>query len=95
VDHPTSGPVQSKDIADAIVETVVALIGEQMATFLGQTFAEAGVSASAPGGFNPYKDMDPTGGASSGPAEALGGLMSGRGRAGMVQPRSRGGMRQR
>jgi hypothetical protein len=95
VDHPTSGPVQSKDIADAIVETTVALIGEQMATFLGQTFAEAGVSASAPGGFNPYKDMDPTGGASSGPAEALGGLMSGRGRAGMVQPRSRGGMRQR
>lgn len=34
VDHPSSGPVQSKDIADAMTECIHVLIGEQVQNFL-------------------------------------------------------------
>lgn len=56
VDHPTSGPVQTKDIADTIMECVVTLIGKQMATFLGYEFEEAGLSGGAPRGTDPYRN---------------------------------------
>lgn len=53
VDHPSSGPVQTKDIADTMVEVVVHLIGKQLATFLGQEFDDVGLSGSAPLGTDP------------------------------------------
>lgn len=43
---PTSGPVQTKDIADCVVQVTYALLGEQMASVLGQLLMEAGVSGS-------------------------------------------------
>lgn len=97
VDHPSTGPVQTKDIADAMCEVVVGLIGEQIATFLGQDLASVGISGGQSGGMDPYRDMDPTGGAGAGnPAgEALGNLMGARRGPGMQQPRSRGGGMQR
>lgn len=55
VDHPDTGPVQTKDIADALMETVVALIGGQMAEFLGMDLAALGVSGIAPQGTDPYR----------------------------------------
>jgi hypothetical protein len=55
VNHPSTGPVQTKDIADALMETVVALIGAQMAEFLGMDLDALGVSGSAPQGTDPYR----------------------------------------
>ena len=69
VDHPQSGPVQTKDIADTIMEVTVGLIGKQMATFLGQEFDEIGLSGSAPRGTDPTRhtrtEADNIGGAMS------------------------------
>lgn len=56
VDHPSTGPVQTKDIADTLMEVTVTLIGKQMATFLGQEFAEVGLSGSAERGTDPYRN---------------------------------------
>lgn len=93
VDHPSSGPIQHNDIADAMFECVYALIGEQMAAYLGQTLGEAGVSgmAAGSGGLDPYRGMAPPG--SNGDTSAgLANTHAGNRRsAGMGQPRSRGG----
>jgi hypothetical protein len=43
VDHPSSGPVQSKDVADCLVECVWSLIGEEMAEAIGEDLARLGV----------------------------------------------------
>lgn len=53
VDHPASGPVQTKDIADTLCEVVVSLIGKQLATFMGMEFTEIGLSGMAPHGTDP------------------------------------------
>lgn len=50
VDHPTEGEVQSKDVYDAMANVTYALIGEQMAAFLGQEFSEFGLQGSMAGG---------------------------------------------
>lgn len=50
VDHPSSGPVQTKDIADAIMAVTFHLIGEHVAAFLGQQFGQAGIGGAAKGG---------------------------------------------
>lgn len=42
VDHPTVGPVQTKDVFDAISNCVFSLIGDQMEAFLG-AFSEVSV----------------------------------------------------
>lgn len=96
VDHPSSGPIQHNDIADAMFECVYALIGEQMAAFLGQAFDNAGVSGTAAGGADPYRGMNPPG--SNGDTSAgLAALTAGAARQrGMGQgPAARGGMRRR
>lgn len=49
VDHPTSGPVQTKDVADCVAIVVYELIGEQMALMASQL--GGGLSATAQGGF--------------------------------------------
>ncbi len=56
VDHPSTGPVQTKDIADTMMEVTVTLIGKQMATFLGQEFESVGLSGSAERGTDPYRN---------------------------------------
>jgi hypothetical protein len=43
VDHPNVGPVQSKDVADCVVEVVWALIGEDMASVLGEDLMALGI----------------------------------------------------
>lgn len=91
VDHPSSGPVQHNDIADAMFECVYALIGEKMSAFLGQSLGTAGVSGSSAGGSNPYAKMDPNGAdMSQGLAGVTGAAARQRGQGN--KPASRGGM---
>ena len=58
VDHPTTGPVQSKDVADAMMNVVYSLIGSQMAAFLGQEFSGFPLTGSLQGGIRPFPGMD-------------------------------------
>ena len=55
VDHPTSGPVQSKDIADAMTECIQVLIGEQVNNFMHTDLSAAKPMGAAQGGFTPYE----------------------------------------
>ena len=54
VEHPTAGPVQTKDVADAMAIVTYELIGEQMSAFIGQMLSEVSLSGSVQGGVNPY-----------------------------------------
>ena len=53
VNHPTTGPVQTKDIADTMCEVVVSLIGKELATFLGQELDMVGMGGMAANGTDP------------------------------------------
>lgn len=59
VDHPSSGPVQSKDVADAMMIVVHALIGEQVRG-LTTALGEVGVRGMAEGGISPYRGAPPS-----------------------------------
>lgn len=88
VNHPTTGPVQTKDIADAMCEVTVQLIGKQMAQLLGMELDEIGVSGGAPLGTDPGRRTNPT----SDVAERLGSLTSSGGMSrGMQQQGPTGG----
>jgi hypothetical protein len=50
VDHPSAGPVQTKDVADAMFNVVWQLIGAQMSAFLKGDLASVPVVGSVPGG---------------------------------------------
>lgn len=50
VDHPTSGPVQTKDVADCLMICTYALIGDQMAVFIRDALSSLGVGTSMQGG---------------------------------------------
>lgn len=89
VDHPSTGPVTTKDIADTMCEATVSLIGKQMATFLGQEFDEVGVSGGAPMGTDPGRHTR-----TNDAAERLGAVTGGLGR-GMAQHDPARGMRRR
>jgi hypothetical protein len=91
VDHPTSGPVQTKDIADTMCEVVVGLIGKQLATFLGQEFDAVSIGGTAAQGTDPERHQRPTNPVSS-VSERLGNLggAAGRGMGGGMGA-SRGG----
>lgn len=52
VDHPTSGPIQTKDIADTLAIVVFELIGADISNFMG--LSDLTLHASAQGGFDPY-----------------------------------------
>lgn len=52
VDHQTSGPVQTKDVADAMMAVTYHLIGEQMGAYLKKALGEARIGLSAQGGTN-------------------------------------------
>lgn len=57
VEHPTSGPVQTKDIADTIAINVYELIHEQMAAFIGKQLGELPLAPSVQGGFDSHAPM--------------------------------------
>jgi hypothetical protein len=48
VDHPDMGPVQTKDVWDAVSNVVWKLIGEQMMAFMGAEFAAVGIGGMVP-----------------------------------------------
>jgi hypothetical protein len=58
VEHPDSGPVQTDDVADAMINVVYSLIGSQMAAFLGEEFASFGLTGALEGGMRPFPQMD-------------------------------------
>ena len=55
VDHPSAGPVQSKDIADAMTECIHVLIGEQVNNFVHADMARMGPVGVAQEGFTPFE----------------------------------------
>jgi hypothetical protein len=57
VDHPSSGPVQSKDIADAMMECIHVLIGEQVNNFLHSELSSFRPGAAMEGGMEPFPGM--------------------------------------
>ena len=58
VEHPDNGPVQTDDVADAMINVVYSLIGSQMAAFLGEEFASFGLTGTLEGGMRPFPQMD-------------------------------------
>jgi hypothetical protein len=77
VDHPTSGPVQTKDIADCMVECVHVLLGEQMNNFLNKDLRSFGPQGTMRGGVDPMRHMDAPDHRT--PQEALSGFTRSRG----------------
>jgi intein/homing endonuclease len=57
VDHPSSGPVQSKDVFDCLCEVVWRLIGKELAEEMGMELAALGIGTGGQGGTNPYGAM--------------------------------------
>lgn len=95
VDHPTAGPVQTKDVSDCIQILTHALIGDQIAAFVGQSLSDVKISGAAQGGFptTPAKLTQPD----NKPEVAITGLQEfGKGRRteGAMNP-SRSGFRRR
>jgi hypothetical protein len=60
VDHPTSGPVQTKDIADAMTECIHVLIGEQVNNFVHGDLSGLRPGGAQQGGIDPFPGMRPT-----------------------------------
>lgn len=58
VDHPTSGPVQTKDVADAVFNVVWALIGKQMSAFLSKSLSDLELTGGMEGGMAPSYTQD-------------------------------------
>lgn len=54
VEHPTSGPVQTKDVADCLAIVTYELIGDQMAAFIGKTLTDLSLGATQQGGSRPF-----------------------------------------
>ena len=96
VDHQTTGPVQTKDIADCMVECVHQLLGEQMNNFLAKDLRNLRPSGGIIGGIDPMARMTQD---MMTPSEALSGFARSRGggRPGQDMPRvgPRGSRRRR
>lgn len=54
VDHPTAGPVQTKDVADCLAICTYELIGDQVSAFVGKTLAELPLGMTQSGGVPPF-----------------------------------------
>lgn len=76
---PSSGPVQTKDIADCMVECVHVLLGEQMKNFLNKDLRNFGPQGSLPGGIDPLRHLDAATKDGVLPQEALSGFARSRG----------------
>jgi hypothetical protein len=60
VDHPSAGPVQSKDIADSMIECIDVLIGDQVNNFVHSDLRAMTAQGAAQGGIQPFAAaMDP------------------------------------
>lgn len=57
VDHPTSGPVQTKDVADCMAIVVYELIGEEMAAFIGKALGDLPLSGTLSSAAGPFGNM--------------------------------------
>lgn len=57
VDHPTSGPVQTKDVADTMMEVVSYLIGDQLDQMVFGDLSNIRPGGSQPGGFDTFPGM--------------------------------------
>lgn len=61
VDHPTAGPVQTKDVADTMAIVVYELIGDVIGAFVGKSLADLPLVGANVGGTQPFaKEQDPT-----------------------------------
>jgi hypothetical protein len=56
VDHPTSGPVTTKDVWDCVSNVVYSLIGDRVAALVGESLMAAGIRGGQSGGLplSPY-----------------------------------------
>lgn len=54
VDHPTVGPVQTKDVADCMMECVMTIIGDQVNNFLHADLSNFRPGATLAGGVKPF-----------------------------------------
>lgn len=52
VDHPTSGPVQTKDVADVFSICIAELVGNDLKAFAGEALSSLGVGGAMQGGSN-------------------------------------------
>jgi len=87
VDHPSAGPVQSKDIADAMTECIHVLIGEQVQNFLHSDLQGLRPSANTMG--SPFPQMN-QGGPENNLLQQMSGFTRARGnRGGMAGNRTR------
>ena len=53
VDHPTTGPVQTKDVFDAMANVVYGFIGDQIASYTGRALSDVTLTGALPGGLPP------------------------------------------
>lgn len=91
VDHATTGPVQTKDLADCLVECTYVLLGEQMNNFLNKDLGSFGPRGTLQGGIDPMERMSR---GTDSPVENLSGFLRSRGTpTGSRQPYSRPGAR--
>jgi hypothetical protein len=98
VDHPDSGPVQTKDVADAMMECVMALIGDQIVS-MRKELGSMRPQGAMLGGIEPFPGMSRDDGMSNQPMtqgqvfQQLGGFGRARGMRPDIRssgPRSRG-----
>lgn len=76
VDHQTTGPVQTKDIADCLVQCTYRLLGEQMNNFLNKDLRNLRPAGGLMGGVDPLARMSAD---NISPQEALSGFHRSRG----------------
>jgi hypothetical protein len=92
VECQTTGPVQTKDIADCLIECVHQLLGEQMNNFLNKDLRAIRPSGGLPGGIDPMQRMSND---YTTPQDALSGFHRSRGTGRPGQDISRGMRRRR
>lgn len=76
IEPPTTGPVQTKDIADCLMECTYVLLGEQMNNFLAKDLRLASLGGGMQGGVDPLNRLSQD---HATPQEALSGFTRARG----------------
>lgn len=77
VEKPTMGPVQTKDVADCLMECVFTIIGEQVNAFMAGSLSSFQPRGALGGGINPFPGM--TQGAEMDPLAMMAGFSRSRG----------------
>lgn len=55
VDHPSSGPVQTKDVFDACANVTWGLIGNELSAYIGRQLGDFGITGAMQGGQRPFE----------------------------------------